>query len=431
MAETITDPDSPSAVLAAVRSARWVEDAEAARQLRLSVDWAAMHSVDSLADAATVWDRDCGDTGVPVAGPGAPLVAEFCVAELAAAIGVSTDAGRGYLGEAVELRYRLPRVWARVVAGDLVAWRARRIARATIHLSREAAAFVDAHVAAVAHKIGPYVLDRLLEEAIARFMPEEAEKRRRAAVDGRRFDVDTTNTSLGGTASVWGELDVADALDLDAAVSAGAEHLKTLGSTDSLDVRRATAVGDLARAQQTLDLNTERSSGEPERKARRVVLYVHLSDAALVNGHLDDLGRLGRLENTRSLVTAEQVRAWCGTPDTSVVVKPVIDLNDHVRVDAYEVPDRMHEAAVLVDQACVFPWCTRPARGCRPDERDADCDHITPYAPDSSAGPTCSCNIAPLCRRHHRLKTHGGWRYTQVERGTYLWGSPARLVVPP
>ncbi len=158
-----------------------------------------------------------------------------------------------------------------------------------------------------------------------------------------------------------------------------------------------------------------------------MVLYVHLSDAALADGRLGDLGRLGRLENTRSLVTVEQVRAWCGTPDTSVIVKPVIDLNDHVRVDAYEVPDRMHEAAVLVDHTCVFPWCTRPARGCRPDERDADCDHITPYAPDSSAGSTCSCNIAPLCRRHHRLKTHGGWRYTQVERGTYLWASPHGL----
>ncbi len=425
MAETISSPEAPSAVLAAVRSARRVEDAEAARQLRLAVDWAAMHSVDSLADAATVWDRDYGDTGVPVAGPGAPLVAEFCVAELAAAIGASTDAGRGYLGEAVELRYRLPRVWARVLAGDLVAWKARRIARATIHLSREAAAFVDAHVAAVAHKIGPYALDRLVEEAIARFMPEEAEKRRRAAADGRRFDIDTTNTSLGGTASVWGELDVADALDLDAAVTAGAEHLKALGSTDSVDVRRATAVGDLARHQQTLDLNTHTTDTDadlrPQRKARQVVLYVHLSDTALVHGGL------GRLENTRSLVTAEQVRAWCGTPDTSVTVKPVIDLNEHVRVDAYEVPDRMHEAAVLVDHTCVFPWCTRPARGCRPDEHDADCDHITPHAPDNSAGPTSSCNIAPLCRRHHRLKTHGGWRYAQVERGTYLWTSPHGL----
>ena len=93
-------------------------------------------------------------------------------------------------------------------------------------------------------------------------MPDEAEKRRRAAADGRRFDVDTRDTSLTGTASVWGELDVADALDLDAAVTAGAEQLKALGSTDSLDVRRAAAVGELARHQQTLDLNLDPSDDD-------------------------------------------------------------------------------------------------------------------------------------------------------------------------
>ena len=89
-----------------------------------------MHSVDSLAEAATVWDH--GETGIPVAGPGAPLIGEFSVTEFAAAIGLPTEAGKAYLGEAVELRYRLGRVWSRVVKGDLPAWRARRIARATI-----------------------------------------------------------------------------------------------------------------------------------------------------------------------------------------------------------------------------------------------------------------------------------------------------------
>jgi hypothetical protein len=39
-------------------------------------------------------------------------------------------------------------------------------------------------------------------------------------------------------------------------------------------------------------------------------------------------------------------------------------------------------------------------------------------------GPTSSDNLAALCRRHHRLKTHGGWTYTMVEPGTYLWHSP-------
>ena len=69
------------------------------------------------------------------------------------------------------------------------------------------------------------------------------------------------------------------------------------------------------------------------------------------------------MENTRSLITAEQVRTWCGSPDTVVVVRPVIDLNDHVHVTAYEVPDRMAEAAVPADVTCVFPCCTRPGAG--------------------------------------------------------------------
>jgi hypothetical protein len=424
MTEGRAHADTPAGVLEMARTQSRAADRAELLKLQAAVAWAAMHSVDSLAEAAHLRERSYGDTGVPVAGPGAPLVAEFSVAEFAAAVGLTTDTGRGYLGEAVELRYRLPRLWRRLRAGDLVAWKARRIARATIPLSVDAASFVDGHVAHVAHRIGPYQLDRLVEEAIARFMPEETEKRRRAAADGRRFDIDTRDTSLTGTAQVWGELDVADALDLDAAVTVGAERLKALGSPEPLDVRRAAAVGELARHQQTLDLNLGPANADGDgdeqwsggrRKARQVVLYAHLSDAAISDGRL---GELSRLENTRSLITAEQVRLWCANPDTSVVVKPVIDLNEHVHVGAYEVPERMAEAAVLTDVTCVFPFCTRPARR-------ADCDHVRPHDPKHA--PTCSCNLAPLCRRHHRLKTHGGWHYIPVERGTYLWTSPLGL----
>ena len=98
MTEKHRDADTPAGVLAAVRSEAAAADAAEARKLRLAVSWAAMHSADSLASAATVWDRDYGDTGIPVAGPGAPLVAEFSVAEFAAAVGMTTDAGRGVPG---------------------------------------------------------------------------------------------------------------------------------------------------------------------------------------------------------------------------------------------------------------------------------------------------------------------------------------------
>ena len=78
------DLDTAAAVLTAVREDTALADAAEARKLQRAVAWAAMHSVDSLAEAATV---DHGETGIPVAGPGAPLVAEFSVTEFAAAIG--------------------------------------------------------------------------------------------------------------------------------------------------------------------------------------------------------------------------------------------------------------------------------------------------------------------------------------------------------
>src|SRR4051794_28722343 len=87
-----------------------------------------------------------------IAGPGAPAVAEFCVAEFALAVGMSTAAGQCYLGDAVETRYRLPRLWGRVVAGQVPVWKARRIAQATLSLPPEGAAYVDVHLAPVAER---------------------------------------------------------------------------------------------------------------------------------------------------------------------------------------------------------------------------------------------------------------------------------------
>ena len=42
---------------------------------------------------------------------------------------------------------------------------------------------------------------------------------------------------------------------------------------------------------------------------------------------------------------------------------------------------------------------------------------------------TCpQCNLAPLCRHHHRLKTHAGWRYWKLAPDTYLWIDPHGLM---
>jgi hypothetical protein len=238
-------------------------------------------------------------------------------------------------------------------------------------------------------------------------MPDEVERLAAQAAERRHVTVHDQQVSFSGTTYVEAELDLADALDFEAAVAAGAEQRAALGSDEPLAVRRAQAVGDLSRRQLALDLATTTDTSAV--KPRRVVLHVHLSEAAL---HGAD--RIGRLEQGRSLVTVDQIRDWCGNPDAQVVVKPVVDLYGCVSVDSYEVPERVSEQVGLRDATCVFPWCTRPTRRC-------DCDHTVAHRDD---GVTCSCNLAAMCRRHHRLKTHAPWSYVALDPGRYLWTSP-------
>src|SRR4051812_22545883 len=108
-----------AAVLAGARRARAAENAAAADVLTQAVEWARLHEVAEVQDAATWYAAGCGDTGIPIAGEGAPLVAEFAVAELATALGMSAESGRNLLAQALELAHRLPRLWARVQGGQL------------------------------------------------------------------------------------------------------------------------------------------------------------------------------------------------------------------------------------------------------------------------------------------------------------------------
>ncbi len=109
------------------------------------------------------------------------------------------------------------------------------------------------------------------------------------------------------------------------------------------------------------------------------------------------------------------MRSWCRTAG-HVTVRPVIDLNAHLHSGSYESTGDLREQTILRDQTCVFPRCTRAATGC-------DHEHCVPWP----QGTTCSANQAPMCRRHHRHKTHLGWSYETLTPGVYLWTSPHGL----
>ncbi|UFU05840.1 HNH endonuclease [Ruania halotolerans] len=487
-------------VLAAVRQNRTAARAVEVERAELVVEWVREGAIapEKLSSGAGVFDpeehpglpgnefssagsssSEFSSTGLPgtavpmrLAGEGAPLVSDLGFTRLAAALGQSNEAALYYVGSVVELAFRLPVLWGRVRAGQISLHRARAVTRLTKKLPFAGAGWVDAQVAWTIGTCSISQIERTVAAAMESFDPAQAEADRLAALEGRRFDIHLDEVATPGVAGsgaivqVDGGLDIADALDLDAAVRERARALAGLLPGTSENVRRSLAVGDLAREQDTLPLTTtDTSAGAgdgagdssgtgdghdtdtsadtgagsatktltrdvadtdsgPGRGAtgRTVMLYLHLPADALNpgTGQPDDstnsvfsTGTIGRCENTKSPVTTEQVRTWCQTAGR-VIVRPVIDLNAHYSASTYEANPRLREQIILRDGHCRFPYCQRTARA-------ADQDHTIPY---DQGGPTSTANLTALCRRHHRAKTHAGWSYLMITPGTYLWTDP-------
>ncbi|MEZ5091594.1 hypothetical protein [Nocardioides sp.] len=87
------------------------------------MEWAGADEPTDLGGAASWWEA--GQV-LPLAGAGAPEIAEYAVAEFATALGLTTDSGRRLIGHALELAYRLPGLWGLVQEGRVPVWRARR-----------------------------------------------------------------------------------------------------------------------------------------------------------------------------------------------------------------------------------------------------------------------------------------------------------------
>ena len=368
----------------------------------------------------------------PIAGEGAPLVAEFCLAELGTVLGVSTTAAKKLVGHALELRHRLPRLWAQVQAGRVPAWRARTVAEATIHttpaLTVEAAGVRRrpgrrrrrsgrCGAAGPARRRDDQAYDLAGVDPAAD--PEDGYLH----VDPRHATLHDDDVHYAGTMRFEAELDLADALDLDRALAHGAASLKALGSDAPLDARRAAALGDLARTQTALDLAQGRvptSTHLPA--AREVVLHAHF-DASL-DGLATVFGPTGRLEEGQRLVLLDQVKDWCADSRTKVTVKPVIDLNAdlvHTGVRGARTGSASRSSSATA-HACSRGAPARPVAATSTTSSEFDHDAEAEGRPQP--GPTQSENLAALCRFHHRLKTHTAWRYRMAEPGVFEWTSP-------
>ena len=248
----------------------------------MALEWARLHPCPANETPAHWGEADLHDEGlVPLAGPGAPWVAEFAPVDLAAALGITHDAGRQQVADALELAYRLPKLWKRVLAGEVPVWRARLIARETTDLRVKAALFADRLIAATPRRIGQVKAAQLVQEARLYFDPDRAIADEEEALTKR--GVWLRHGGAPATTDITMTLDTPDALLFDQTVTRIAGDLKDLGDTEALEVRRARAVGILADPQHALDLLSGREGAAPTSGARAGAanLYVHLTPADL------------------------------------------------------------------------------------------------------------------------------------------------------
>ncbi len=440
-----------AAVEARVRARRTGE----IEDLLLVAQWCDLHSLDPQAVPGAAPRSRGGDRLLQIGGEGSPEVAELCFEELAIARRSGDIATQHYAADVLDLRHRLPGVWAALHQLQLDAWVALKVARMSRKLGKDQVSVVDAAVSAAVHQ--PAV--KLLAIAEAKVIEADPELHRaKLAEDARRTGVWTSRPRPGDMVDdLTGE---PATLRMSAKLSGGAvlrgkETIDVLaeaifdstppdehGDRPSSDECRASAfellITDPSQAADLLasldadptadpavdpavdpSADPAPAATKPRRKRKPATIVVHLTDQVLGGA-----AGVARVEEIGPVLLEQLAELLDGR---ELVVQPVIDLNKVVAVNGYEHPTAVKERTLLRTHGDVFPHSTN--RGLA----RLDHDHPTPYDPQGPPGQTGDLNDAPLTRRHHRAKTHLPYECRQLALGAYRWISPhglARIVTP-
>jgi len=145
--------------------------------------------------------------------------------------------------------------------------------------------------------------------------------------------------------------------------------------------------------------------------APRAVVNVHVDHAAWERGRTEP-GESCRIAGLGPISVATARRLA-----TEGIVKAVLDDGADVKAVVHfgrSIPARVRTALEARDETCVVPGC---------EQRESlEIDHLVPFA---EGGATSVDNLARLCRYHHAMKTHRGWRL-EGRPGAWRWSRPDR-----
>jgi hypothetical protein len=444
------------------------------RAWRRVASWAAARELAAVAELARRRPAD-GTPPAPVGGM--PLnFSAFLPEEVGAALTLTHLSAVRETRLALDLAGPLADTAAALAAGRIDLRKAELFSDATLTLT-------DAHTAAVEGAVLPEAPDlttgqlrRALARAVLAADPDAARRQREEALKEARVDC---YPDPAGTATLAGRnLPAASVLAADKRLCAIAKAWKKQGAAGEMDLLRARAYltlllgldvtvppADLlpvkpgspegaasadhepVPAGQEIPAGLRRPDAEMPPLAGSVNLTIPLStlmglsdapgaaagygpldpDTARVlacaaaghratRWHVTVTGPTGRALGYGSRVgrtAADDGGAW----EVSFTAEPIAaGCCDHRnREDGYRPSPGLQRLIQARSHTCTAFGCGRPATSC-------DQDHSIPYDED---GITCECNLAPLCRFHHRMKQAQNWKIEQISPGVMAWLTPA------
>ena len=326
--------------------------------------------------------------------------------QVAAVLNCSIGMGSSYLRYAVALRERLPQVGKVFQAGE-IDYRAFQtiVFRTDLITDAEVLARVDTVLAARLSRHPSLTRGRLAAEVdrVVAKVDRDAVRRAKEVLRDRFVDVVTDER---GIAFVTGTVLATAGRALDLRLD---ELAKTVCDADprSREQRRADALGALAAGADRLVCGCGSTVCDAAARADKSNVVIHVvAEQASVEGSGSTPGVVLGVEG---LITAEMVAELGKTAHLQPLTPPA-DMPEPRYIPSAKLADFVRSR----DVTCRAPGCDHPAFDC-------DIDHTIAY---HDGGWTHASNLKALCRKHHLLKTFGGWRDKQLPDGTVIWLLP-------
>jgi hypothetical protein len=330
--------------------------------------------------------------------------------DVATALRLSPTSAQSRIDVARVLVGHLPNTISALSTGEISVAHATVIARETATairngLSEESIFRVEQTALAHAEFHTPGQVASKVKTTIAKLAPEEFEEIVDRARDSRRV---SCYPEADGMATVIAILPAEDAQTVMKSIEAFILKRNSEDAPEwsilSADMKRADALTYIA----SQALSSLADEVQPHRRPITISVAIDLPTLMGLAENPGQLAGYGAIPASvaRRLAADGNWQRFVSDPTTG-------NLLDFGR-EKYTPPQELIDYLLARDRVCRFP-------GCRRTGQSSDIDHAQSW---ETGGETNPANLGLLCRRHHRMKTHGGWSLESNPDGSCLWKSP-------